>query len=159
MRRIRVFSVRAGSLAAIAAFYAAPPLAVAADATRSAEELIEQLSSPSIPVRREATYQLEKLGPQAKIAVPALLKVLDDPDKQVWSNALAAIAAIGPDAKDAIPRLLSVLSSSKNRSGRSERGQMVVRAAYALTQIGPGCRSPVDSSAKRGRRGVASGRS
>jgi HEAT repeat protein len=137
MLKARAFPGRAGSLAGVAAFFAAA-LALAAEETRSVQELIAQLSSSDIPVRREATYQLEKLGPAAKEAVPALLKVIDDPDKQVWSNALAALAAIGPDAKDAIPTLLSILKSGRDRPQRfRERGQMVVRAAYALTRIGP----------------------
>jgi HEAT repeat protein len=116
----------------------------AAEEKRSVQELIAQLSSSDTPVRREATFQLEKLGPAAKDAVPALLKVIDDSDKQVWSNALAALASIGPDAKEAIPTLLLIFESGKGRSQRfRERGQMIVRAAYALTRIGPAAVPPL----------------
>ena len=88
-------------------------------------------------MRREACYQLEKMGPAAKPALPALLKMLSDPDKQVWSEALAAIASMGPDAAEATAPLIE--SMEGDMGGRQyDRQQGLVRAAFALAQIGPG---------------------
>ncbi|MDB6151946.1 MAG: repeat-containing protein [Chthoniobacteraceae bacterium] len=97
--------------------------------------LITQLASPDRTIRREAALQLGKAGPAAKDAVPGLIKALSDEDKQVWSNAAGALAAIGPEAVEAIPALVLALDS---RAGRGrERRQLILRAAYALTRIGP----------------------
>lgn len=103
-----------------------------------ASKLAERLASSDREIRRDASYELGKLGPEASEALPALIKALGDPDKQVWSNAVMAIANLGPAAKDAIPALLEDLGSRKSRGGRErEKRQGLVRSAYALTRIGP----------------------
>jgi HEAT repeat protein len=113
-------------------------LASAADEAHSPEKLAAQLASADRDTRREAAYQLNKLGAAAKPALPALIKALDDPDKQVWSFSVSAIAALGAQAKDAIPALLDDLHSKKSRASRDrERRQALFRSAYALTRIGP----------------------
>ena len=67
--------MRSTLLAAIAAVLSTS--APAAEAPpQSVQSLIEHLASSDIGVRREATFQLERLGPAAKEAVPALLKAV-----------------------------------------------------------------------------------
>jgi HEAT repeat protein len=110
----------------------------AAEAGKDPVRLAANLASPEVTVRREAAYQLEKLGPAAKPALGSLIIALEDRDRQVWSNALSAIAAIGPDAKDAIPILMRDLDSRTARGQRyPERDQGFFRSAYALSRIGP----------------------
>ncbi len=100
-------------------------------------KLAAQLTTGDRDAKREASFQLEKLGPAAKDAVPALIKALDETDSQIWANSIAAIAAIGPDAKDAVPKLLEMLDGSRTRSFRFfDRSQPILRAAHALTSIG-----------------------
>jgi HEAT repeat protein len=52
-----------------------------------------------------AAAALGWFGPDAKEAVPALIKALADPDLGVRLDAATALGAIGPDAKDAVPAL------------------------------------------------------
>jgi len=108
-------------------------------------KLAEQLASSDVRMRRDAAYFLEKLGPKAKPALPALIKGLDDPDKQVWSNSVAAIAGLGPDAAEAIPALLDDLNSKTSRASQrqNERDQAAFRTSYALTRIGPAAIAPL----------------
>ncbi len=102
------------------------------------EKLIEQLSARENAVRREAAYQIEKLGPAAKPAIPALIKALSDSDKQVWSTTIDTLANLGPDAAEALPALIETLDSRNNRSGRDrDRRQILFRIAHALSRIGP----------------------
>ncbi len=108
------------------------------------DDLSQQLESQVLAVRRDAAFQLHKLGPAAQPALPALIKALDDPDKQVWSDAIAAIANIGAGAKEAIPALLDALDSRKARGGRErDRRQAFVRSAHALSRIGPAAIPPL----------------
>jgi HEAT repeat protein len=110
----------------------------AEDAAPSPEKLAQQLGASEVNARREAAYQLQRLGPAAKLALPALIKALNDEDKQVWTLAITAITALGPEAKDAIPALIEDLNTSGLR-GRRQRDarQVVMRTSYALTRIGP----------------------
>lgn len=110
----------------------------AEESAPSIEKLVERLNAAEIPVRRQASYDLEKLGPKAKPALTSLLKALNDSDRQVWSNSIAAIAAMGPEAKEAIPVLIEDLDGRKSRNQRSRgQNQVLFRTAYALTCIGP----------------------
>ncbi|MEO6741037.1 MAG: HEAT repeat domain-containing protein [Chthoniobacteraceae bacterium] len=110
--------------------HAAEPLADVA-------KLATQLSASDRDTRREAGHQLEKLGPAAKPALPALIAAIGDSDKQVWANALAAIAAIGPDAAEAIPQLVDSFDSRKGSDSRQrDKSQKLMRAAHALARIG-----------------------
>ena len=131
--------VRAFASGAVACLLAV--LACAEDAPPSVEKLTQKLASSDAASRRDAAFELGKLGPGAKPALPALIKALQDSDKQVWSLAIAAITAMGPEAKDAIPALLDGFGS---RGGRDrEKRQAMVRSAYALTRIGPEAISPL----------------
>ncbi|HEV7403535.1 MAG TPA: HEAT repeat domain-containing protein [Chthoniobacteraceae bacterium] len=117
-------------LAACGAFAAEPPKADPA-------KLAAQLGSPEVAVKREALYQLGKLGPAAKAALPAIVTALDDPDKQVWTGALAVIASIGPDAAETVPIIIQNLDPGKAKPGTArDRQQLLVRSAFALSKIG-----------------------
>lgn len=117
---------------------------LAEDAPPSVDKLTEKLASKERDARRDAAYQLARLGKAAKPALPALIKALDDEDKQIWSDAMAAIAALGPDAAEAAPVLIERLDSRKGR-GRRERDlrQGMMRTAYALSRIGPAAVPPL----------------
>ncbi len=113
-------------------------LTTLAHADPALDSLKTKLASTEIPQRREAIYDLSKLGPAAKAALPELIKATDDQDKQVWSGALTIIAELGPEAAEAIPALIEGLDSRKVRGGRErDRAQATLRTAYALAQIGP----------------------
>jgi HEAT repeat protein len=108
------------------------------------DKLIEQLSARENAARREAAYQIDKLGPAAKPAIPALIKALSDPDKQVWSIAVGTLAKLGPEAAEAIPALMESLDSRKNRGPRDrDKRQILMRSAHALTRIGPAASPPL----------------
>jgi len=121
----------------------------AAEPPADPAKLAEQLASNDRDTRRDAGHFLEKLGPAAKPALPALIKALDDSDKQVWANAFAAIAAIGPDAAEAIPRLLDALDMRKGSDYRErDKAQKRMRAAHALASIGDAARPVLISALK-----------
>lgn len=133
-------------------------LAVSAEGAVNFGKLAEQLSSAEREQRREASWQLRTVGPDAKTVLPQLIKALDDEDTQVFSNAIAAIAEIGPGAKDAIPALMGLMDGRKGRGFRSrDRDQALYRAAFALSRIGVEAHSSLigalkgdDTSLRRG---------
>ncbi len=101
-------------------------------------KLVRELTTGDKQVRRDAALRLSQMGPAAKPAVAALVKAMDDQDRQVGENALDALAQIGPDAREAIPGLIDALDGRKVRGGRNQsRQQSLLRAAFALTRIGP----------------------
>lgn len=113
--------------------------------TASAQDAAEwsrRLGAPDLGQRREAAYQLGRIGPGAKEALPALVKAVDDPDKQVWSLALTAIANLGPAALPALPDLLRALDGHSGRaaSDRERLPQLQIRVGYALSRLGAGAR-------------------
>jgi HEAT repeat protein len=140
-------------LAACSAFAAEPPKADPA-------KLAAQLGSPEVAVKREAIYQLGKIGPAAKAALPAIVAALDDPDKQVWTGALAVIANLGPDAAETVPVIIQGLDPGKAKAGRDrDRQQLLVRSAFALSKIGapalPALIAALDDESAQRRAGVA----
>lgn len=126
---------------------AALTLAVAAAAEETApavEKLAQQLGAAELHVRREAAQQLERLGPAAKLALPALIKALHDDDKQIWASAIATISALGPAAQEAIPALIDDMDGRKSRGRRNRyQVQIVLRSAHALSRIGPAAIPPL----------------
>jgi HEAT repeat protein len=80
------------------------------------------LRAPVLVVRREAAFQLGRIGKDGKDAVPALIKALDDSDQQVSSLAISALANIGPDATEAIPALLEGLKTRRGRASGTVTG-------------------------------------
>ena len=128
-------------LAAAIALLLVPSFSRAAEPPADVSKLAEQLAASDRDTRREAGYRLEKLGPAARPALPALIRAIEDSDKQVWANALAAIAAIGPDAAEAIPQLVDAFDSRKGADYRQrDKSQKLMRAAHALARIGDAAR-------------------
>jgi HEAT repeat protein len=76
----------------------------------SVDQLILKLDSPDAQVRLMGVQELEKLGPKAKSAVPALARLLKDSSVQVRRASLTTLRAIGPDAVPAVSQLVEALS-------------------------------------------------
>jgi len=77
--------------------------------------------------RRAAAYALGKMGPEAKMAIPALTELLRDKDTEVRQAAAYALGAMGPEANTAIPALTELL--------KDEYEQVRKAAAEALKKI------------------------
>jgi hypothetical protein len=71
---------------------------------------------------------LNKIGPAARAAVPALVRVLGDANNSVRETAAEALGAIGPDASSAVAALIAVLGDPD--------WTVRTNAARALGQIG-----------------------
>jgi HEAT repeat protein len=72
------------------------------------DERIRALTDPSSTIRRRSLLSLEKKGPGALRAVPALLDLFDDPDERRVSYWLPSVlAAIGPDTVKPLGSALS----------------------------------------------------
>lgn len=95
------------------------------------ERWVQDLASGDAKVRREAAYQLNRLGAEARPAVPALIQALDDNEQQVWFMSVMTLAALGSEAKEATPKLIEGLAH------RRRDMQIWYRSAYALGKIGP----------------------
>ena len=91
-------------------------------------KLAERLSSSSKEARRQAAFELARLGKKAQPALAALVKALGDRDQQVLFHVAQALAGIGPVAEAAVPGLIKNLGSGDR--------QVSYRSAYALGQIG-----------------------
>lgn len=116
---------------------------------------IRNLASSDRTIRREASLRLSQAGgPEARDAVPALIKALDDQDDQVWFNTVTALARIGPDAREAVPALMKQLTTSnQNRYAR----QAWLRTSFALGSIGPEALPALREALKSGQPHVRSG--
>jgi HEAT repeat protein len=94
--------------------------------------LIPMLDDRSVELRRLVISLLRPLGPQARDAVPALVRLLKQSNNMDESrDVIETLASIGPDAKDAVSVLTAKLDDSWLR----------LRAVSALGQIGPSARS------------------
>lgn len=140
------------------AAFVALVLAVSAEGAVNFGKLAEQMGSQERDQRREASWQLRSVGPDAKAVLPQLIKALDDEDTQVFANAIVAIAEIGPGAKDAVSALMDLMDGRKGRGVRPrDREQALYRAAVALSRIGADARPDLlaalkgdDTSLRRG---------
>jgi len=83
-----------------------------------------------------ATSALEKMGPAAEAAIPALIEALEN-EKITTSERGDAAFALGGIGKAAVPSLIETL----------KRGDKIARAwaAYALNRIGPDAKSAVSA--------------
>lgn len=104
--------------------------ALAALGPKVLDRLIPALQNKEL--RRFAVGVLQRLGPQAAPAVPALAEILASPDAdpELRREVQLALAAIGPEAKATVPSLIESLSSPES--------DVQASAAYALGKIGPG---------------------
>lgn len=84
-------------------------------------------------LRPVAFMVLDRMGPQAKTAVPALVEHLKTDDDTLKSQLQFVLAAIGPDSAPAVPLLVESLASGNDDVRRS--------ALYALGKIGPGAKA------------------
>lgn len=82
-----------------------------------------------------AVWAFKVLGPAARPAVPALIKLVSDRDAGVRLTAVECLASLGPAASEAVPVLVGSLSAT-NRGRRDDPG-LRSAAAYALGEIGP----------------------
>lgn len=73
-----------------------------------------------------ACLVISEIGPDAKEAVPALVKLLANEDQTLRREAIMALAAIGPDAEPAVEKLSALIDCPING----------VPAIYALGSIG-----------------------
>ena len=92
------------------------------------DELGKRLASSSKETRRQAAFELARLGQKAAPALDALVQALGDRDQQVLFQVSQALAGIGPEAAPAVPGLI--------RNLRSGDRQVSYRSAYALGRIG-----------------------
>jgi len=79
-------------------------------------------------VRIHASRALVKLGPDAKAALPALIRATKDSDLEVRSNACEALKNLGIDAEAAIPVLAEALAD--------EVAGVAYQAGQALARMG-----------------------
>ncbi len=85
-------------------------------------------------VRKAAATSLGIIGPEAKVAVPALTKALHDKELLVRSEAATALGRIG---KGAVPGLIEALQDKDS--------EVRYDAAYALGQIGADAEAAVSA--------------
>ena len=78
-------------------------------------KLAERLSSSSKEARRQAAFELARLGKKAQPALAALVKALGDRDQQVLFQVAQALAGIGPVAEAAVPGLSLIHISEPTR--------------------------------------------
>ncbi len=106
--------------------------------THGAEDVarhIQRLKSKDWREQRSAAAALEKLGPAAKDAVPALIQALKDKNWAVRSRAAEALEQVWPADKKAVPALTRAL--------KDEIAWVRTRAAGALGRMGPEARQAV----------------
>lgn len=97
--------------------------------------LIWALESPYWADRKSAVMALEKLGPEAQEAIPALVQVLGDETPDVRRRAVRALGDIGPEA---IPALTLALRDEDPRIRKYaiwELGKIGPEAVPALTEL------------------------
>ncbi len=82
----------------------------------------------------KATWAFEVLGPKARPAIPALVRLLNDKDTLVRINAACALGALGEAAPEAVPALIDVLSRSSGPAPQA--AALRDAAANALGRIG-----------------------
>jgi HEAT repeat protein len=78
---------------------------------RSLSSWVADLSAAAPYTRNRAAYAIGGMGPSAKAAVPALIKVLNDQDAPatVRYPVCVALREIGPEAKEAVPALTAAM--------------------------------------------------
>lgn len=88
--------------------------------------------------RLQAARTLGGIGPEAKMAVDALIKSLDDKANNVREASVRALGKIGPNAKKAVPKIIEGLDSYEKRVAAEALGEIglaSVQAVSALTRM------------------------
>ena len=75
---------------------------------------IADLKGLAPQTRNAAAYEIAGMGPEAVMAVPALIEALDDPSPVVRFPVTVALGEIGPGAKAAVPRLQQMVEEEIN---------------------------------------------
>ena len=101
---------------------------------RSLSSWVGDLNAAAPSTRNAAAYAISGMGPAAKSAVPALVKVLEDLDAPptVRYPVCVALREIGPDARDAVPALTKALDDRND-----DVASMARRALRAITGEDP----------------------
>ncbi len=101
---------------------------------RSLTSWIGDLNAAAPATRNAAAYAISGMGPAAKPAVPALVKVLEDTEAPptVRFPVCVALREIGPEAKDAVPALTKALDDRND-----EVAAMARKAIRAITGEDP----------------------
>jgi HEAT repeat protein len=81
---------------------------IAPDDPLPCQVLAAELRNPDWDIRNKSAWALERMGPRAAKAVPALVTALSDLIDDVRKPASIALGAIGPKAKDALGRLQAI---------------------------------------------------
>jgi HEAT repeat protein len=76
-------------------------------------DLVRALGDPDPGVRLRAAEALARIGPDAKEAVPELIRLLSDEREHVETRKAAAwaLGQIGPPASGAVPELMRILQA------------------------------------------------
>ncbi|MCK5806320.1 MAG: HEAT repeat domain-containing protein, partial [Lentisphaeria bacterium] len=108
---------------------------------RTTKALVEALQGDDLVIRQAVVVIIARhLGPKAKAAEPALIKMVTDPDAWLRYQAVSALSHIGPDAVEAVPVLIKALD---------DKGDCVaLAAALALGNIGPAARNAIPALKK-----------
>ena len=88
------------------------------------------VQSQAATIRELAAESLTLFGPQAAVAVPALVRACSDESEKVRRKAVGTLASIGPTAEIAVPTLVDVLLFDESAAVRDQ-------AEIALAKIGP----------------------
>ena len=101
---------------------------------RSLSSWVEDLQGAAPYTRSKAAYAIGGMGPSAKAAVPALIKVLNDQDAPptVRFPVCVALREIGPEAKEAVPALTTAMDDRND-----DVAAMARKAIRAITGEDP----------------------
>ncbi len=101
---------------------------------RSLSSWIADLDASAPSTRNAAAYAISGMGPAARAAVPALVRVLEDQDAPatVRYPVCVALREIGPDAKAAVPALTKAMDDRNE-----DVAAMARRAIRAITGEDP----------------------
>jgi HEAT repeat protein len=91
---------------------------------------IADLKGLAPQTRNAAAYEIAGMGPEAVMAVPALIQALDDPSPVVRFPVTVALGEIGPGAKAAVPRLQQMVEEEIN-------DEIAASARRAIAHIEP----------------------
>jgi len=96
---------------------------------KTLSEWIGELSSSDATTRSRAVEAVRRYGPDAKDAIPFLVKILNDPRDPAFPAVFETLSVFGPAADAAIPRLTELLRHNQVEVRRS--------AVETLGRLGP----------------------
>ena len=108
MRKLLVFSLALGFLVSLSTRVPAEQ-EQQENKTEEIKTAIQDLGSDDVMVRREAAVTLTRSGPEAKEAIPELLKTLQDEDPIVRQNSVDAIGEINSPSAMIVDALIPLL--------------------------------------------------